>query len=82
MDPMAAAKKISKVQAMKAYAKDKAKKGLNNFKAAAPWMYGILYSVSIALLTFLIFMPVISFLIVGIICFVLLKSRMRFIKSL
>ena len=51
-------------------------------KELAPWFYGILYSVSIALLSFLIFMPIIGFVIIGLICFVLLKEKISYIKSL
>jgi hypothetical protein len=51
-------------------------------KELAPWFYGIIYSISLALLTFLIFMPAIGFIIVGLICFVLLKDKVSYIKSL
>ncbi len=51
-------------------------------KDLAPWFYGIIYSISIALLSFLIFVPAIGFIIVGLICFVLLKSKISYIKSL
>jgi hypothetical protein len=51
-------------------------------KDLAPWFYGIIYSVSIALLSFLIFVPAIGFIIVGLICYVLLKGKISYIKSL
>lgn len=51
-------------------------------KDLAPWFYGIIYSVAIALLSFLIFVPAIGFIIVGLICFVLLKGKISYIKSL
>jgi hypothetical protein len=51
-------------------------------KELAPWFYGIIYSISIALLSFLIFMPAIGFVVVGLICFVLLKDKVSYIKSL
>jgi len=51
-------------------------------KDLAPWFYGIIYSVAISLLSFLIFVPAIGFIIVGLICFVLLKSKISYIKSL
>ena len=53
-----------------------------DIKDAAPWLMGIIYSSSIALLSFLIFMPAIGFIVVGIICFALLKQKMSYIKSL
>jgi hypothetical protein len=51
-------------------------------KDLAPWFYDILYSVSIALLSFLIFIPAIGFIVVGLICYVLLKDKISYIKSL
>ena len=51
-------------------------------KELAPWFYGIIYSISLALLSFLIFVPVIGFVIVGLICFALLKTKISYIKSL
>ena len=51
-------------------------------KELAPWFYGIIYSISIALLSFLIFMPAIGFIVVGLICFVLIKDKISYIKSL
>ncbi len=51
-------------------------------KDLAPWFYGIIYSISIALLSFLIFVPAIGFIIVGLICFALLKSKISYIKGL
>ena len=51
-------------------------------KDLAPWFYGILYSISIALLSFLIFIPAIGFIVVGLICFVLLKNKISYMKSL
>ena len=51
-------------------------------KILAPWAYGILYSVAISMLTFLIFVPAIGFIIVGLICYVLLKGKISYIKSL
>ena len=51
-------------------------------KDLAPWFYGIIYSISFALLSFLIFVPAIGFVIVGLICFALLKTKISYIKSL
>ena len=53
-----------------------------DIKDLAPWFYGIIYSISIALLSFLIFMPTIGFIVVGIVCFALLKEKISYIKSL
>jgi hypothetical protein len=57
-------------------------KRAQDFKDIAPWFYGIIYSISIALLSFLIFVPVIGFVIVGLICFALLKTKISYMKSL
>ena len=54
----------------------------DDFKDFAPWFYGILYSIAISVLMFLIFMPAVGFFIVGIICYSLLKDKMGYIKSL
>ena len=51
-------------------------------KDLAPWFYCIIYSISFALLSFLIFVPAIGFVIVGLICFALLKTKISYIKSL
>lgn len=53
-----------------------------DIKELAPWFYGIIYSISLALLSFLIFVPVVGFVIVGLICFALLKTKISYIKSL
>ena len=63
---------------LKEFGKNRAK----DAKELAPWFYGIIYSIAIALLTFLIFMPTIGFIILGFICYSLLKSKMVYIKSL
>lgn len=63
---------------LKEFGKSRAKEA----KELAPWFYGIIYSISIALLTCLIFMPAICFIILGFICYSLLKSKMVYIKSL
>ena len=63
---------------IKQFGKDRAE----DAKTLAPWFYGIIYSISITLLAFLIFMPAIGFIIVGLICYSLLKNKMGYIKSL
>lgn len=54
----------------------------DDFKDFAPWFYGIIYSIAISVLMFLIFMPAVGFFIVGIICYSILKDKMGYIKSL
>jgi hypothetical protein len=51
-------------------------------KALAPRFYSFLYSIALTALAFLIFVPTIGFLIVGIICYSLLRSKIGYIKSL
>jgi len=51
-------------------------------KDFAPWLYGLIYSIAITILIFMIFMPAISFFIVGIICYNLVKDKISYIKSL
>lgn len=53
-----------------------------DFKEFAPWLYGLLYSIAITVLIFMIFMPSIGFLIVGIVCYSLLRGKIGYIKSL
>ena len=48
----------------------------------APQFYGLIYSIAISALMFLIFMPAIGFLIVGIVCYSLLKDKISDIKGL
>ena len=51
-------------------------------KAFAPKLYSFIYSVAITALAFLIFMPALGFLFVGIICDSLLKGKIGYIKRL
>ena len=51
-------------------------------KEMAPQFYGLIYSIAISALMFLIFMPAIGFLIVGIVCYSLLKDKISDIKGL
>ena len=54
----------------------------DDYKSFAPWFYGMIYSIAISILMFLIFMPAVGFFIVGIICYSILKDKMGYIKSL
>ena len=51
-------------------------------KEFAPKFYAFIYSVALTAIGFLIFMPAIGFLIVGIICYSLLKKKIGYIKNL
>jgi len=53
-----------------------------NAKDFAPWFYGLIYSIAITILIFMIFMPAVAFFILGIICFNLVKGKISYIKGL
>ena len=72
----------SKIGAALGNAKKFGDRRAEDAKELAPWFYGILYSVSITILAFLIIMPAIGFFILGIVCFALLKDNIGYIKSL
>ena len=48
----------------------------------APWFYGLIYSIAITILIFMIFMPALAFFILGIICYNLVKGKISYIKGL
>ena len=72
----------SKMGAALGNAKNFGNRQAENAKELAPWFYGIIYSVALTILAFLILMPAIGFFILGIICFALLKDNIGYIKSL
>ena len=51
-------------------------------KDFAPWLYGLIYSIAITILMFLIFVPAVGFIVIGFICYSLLKTRIIALKSL
>jgi len=51
-------------------------------KDFAPWLYGLIYSIAITILIFMVFMPAIAFFILGIICYNLVKGKISYIKGL
>jgi hypothetical protein len=51
-------------------------------KEMAPQFYGLIYSIAITGLMFLIFMPAVGFLILGIVCYSLLRDKISAIKGL
>ena len=53
-----------------------------DIKEFAPWIYEQLYSISVFILVCIIFMPLIGFFIIGIICYTLLKDKIGYIKGL
>ena len=54
----------------------------NKFKDNSSVFYGFVYSIAITILMFLIFVPAVGFVVIGFICYSLLKTRMEAIKSL
>jgi hypothetical protein len=54
----------------------------DDFKEFAPWMYGILYSVALSIMGCIIILPALGFFVVGIVCYVLLKEKIGYLKSL
>ena len=53
-----------------------------DFKEFALWMYGILYSVELSIMGCIIILPSLGFFVVGIVCYVLLKEKIGYLKSL
>ena len=56
--------------------------GAETIRDNADWFYGMIYAVAISLAVCIITIPSIAFFIVGIICFVLLKGKMKYFKGL
>ena len=56
--------------------------GAQSIRDNADWLYGMIYAVAISLAVCIITIPSIAFFIVGIICFVLLKGKMKYFKGL
>ena len=61
---------------------DFGEKYANKFKDNSSVFYGFVYSIAITILMFLIFVPAVGFVVIGFICYSLLKTRMEAIKSL
>ena len=61
---------------------DAGAKYANKFKDNSSVFYGFVYSIAITILMFLIFVPAVGFVVIGFICYSLLKTRMVAIKSL
>lgn len=47
----------------------------------ADWFYGMLYAIVISLAVFMIIIPSISFFVIGIICYFILKDKMKTLKG-
>ena len=45
------------------------------------WFYGLLYAIAISLAAFMIIIPSISFFVIGIICYFILKDKMKTLKG-
>lgn len=54
----------------------------NKFKDNSSVIYGFIYSIAITILMFLIFVPAVGFIVIGFICYSLLKTRIIALKSL
>jgi len=54
----------------------------NKFKEFAGWLYQILFAIAISIAICMVVLPSLSFFIIGIICFFLLKSKISGFKSL
>jgi len=54
----------------------------NKFKDNSSVIYAFIYSIAITILMFLIFVPAVGFIVIGFICYALLKNRMKAIKGL
>ena len=50
-------------------------------KEFAGWLYEILFAIAISLAICMVILPSLSFFIVGLICYFLLKSKMSSLKS-
>ena len=89
----AAGRKIQEMQSMRAAGKSKLSIAGNmayqagayvgdKAKEFAGWLYEILFAIAISIAICMVVLPSISFFIVGIICFFLLKSKISTFKSL
>jgi len=52
------------------------------FKESAPWLYSILYSIAMTIMLLIIILPTLGFFVIGLVCYVILKDKIGFIKSL
>lgn len=52
------------------------------FKDNADWFYGLLYSIAATVAIFMLVVPTLGFVIIGIMCFFLLKTKVKFLKGL
>ena len=56
--------------------------GAQSIRENADWFYGLLYAIVLSLVVCIITIPSIAFFIMGLICYVLLKNKMKFVKGL
>lgn len=54
----------------------------DKFRDNASWFYGIIYSVAIFIALTMIILPSLAFLVIGMVCYFLLKNKMKYFKSL
>jgi hypothetical protein len=53
-----------------------------DFKEFSPWFFSIMYTIALTIMGFIIILPSIGFFVVGLICYVILKDKITYIKSL
>ena len=77
--------KSGKMDALKSGAAGIGKFGSNrvqDFKEFSPWLYSIIYSVALTIMGFIIILPALALFVIGTVCFVILKDKIGFMKSL
>ena len=52
------------------------------FKEFAGWLYEILFAIAISIAICMVVLPSVSFFILGLICFILLKKKVSQVKGL
>uniref|UniRef100_A0A6C0HMN6 Uncharacterized protein n=1 Tax=viral metagenome TaxID=1070528 RepID=A0A6C0HMN6_9ZZZZ len=61
---------------------DLSARAVGKFKEGAPWLYQILYTIAFTLILAILVLPSFCFFIIGILCFFLLKSKVKALKGL
>ena len=61
---------------------DLSARAVGKFKDNSPWIYQILYNIAFVLILAILVLPSFCFFIIGIICFFLLKSKVKGLKGL
>ena len=61
---------------------DLSARAVGKFKEGAPWLYQILYTIAFTLILAILVLPSFCFFVIGILCFFLLKSKVKALKGL